>query len=120
MEINLEEFIPKWIEALESGKYKQTTCVMKMKEKDETFSYCCLGVACEILGLETVPGYVSTSNKENCETFQGENINQPSYLTLKYLLGDRNCENYIEMNDIHASFTEIAKEIRKDFKFYSE
>ena len=34
-----------WVEALCSGKYKQTTKVLHNKDDD---SYCCLGVACVI------------------------------------------------------------------------
>ena len=36
-----------WIEALKSGKYKQTTQVL-----GNTVGHCCLGVACEIAGFE--------------------------------------------------------------------
>jgi hypothetical protein len=33
----------KWANALRSGKYQQTTCVLQ-----DSKGYCCLGVACEI------------------------------------------------------------------------
>jgi hypothetical protein len=36
-----------WIEALESGKYKQAKCVLK----DSFGSYCCLGVAAHVCGV---------------------------------------------------------------------
>lgn len=37
----------KWLEALESGNYKQTNGYLKNKH-----GYCCLGVLCEVMGLE--------------------------------------------------------------------
>jgi hypothetical protein len=42
MILNRKQF-DKWIKALRSGKYKQTTGTLQNKE-----GYCCLGVACEL------------------------------------------------------------------------
>lgn len=39
----INEFVHEWLNALKSGKYDQTTEVLK----DDT-GYCCLGVACDI------------------------------------------------------------------------
>ncbi len=56
----------KWVEALESGDYTQTTGRLK----DES-GYCCLGVACEISGLGTwmtqdeVPGASEYASKHD-------------------------------------------------------
>lgn len=44
--ININEFY-KWIEALRSGKYKQTTGKLQ-----DGVGYCCLGVACKVLIFE--------------------------------------------------------------------
>jgi hypothetical protein len=38
----------KWIKALRSGKYEQTTGRLRLNESNE---FCCLGVACDISGL---------------------------------------------------------------------
>lgn len=38
----------KWVAALRSGKYKQTTSVLKHVSERDNLSYCCLGVLCEI------------------------------------------------------------------------
>lgn len=43
MRINREQF-KKWLRALRSGKYKQTTGTLQDKD-----GYCCLGVACKVL-----------------------------------------------------------------------
>ena len=40
-----QEIKQKWVEALRSGKYKQTTYVLRRED-----SYCCLGVLCDIAG----------------------------------------------------------------------
>jgi hypothetical protein len=45
-----QEVKAKWIAALRSGKYKQGHHFLARKKADEKdFSYCCLGVLCEIL-----------------------------------------------------------------------
>lgn len=44
--------VNKWIEALRSGKYRQGKGALAMKDKSKHATYCCLGVACLINGLE--------------------------------------------------------------------
>lgn len=41
----------KWLRALKSGKYKQTTGRLCRKVRGE-YRYCCLGVACEVLRIK--------------------------------------------------------------------
>ena len=41
-------FKKKWVKALRSGKYKQGRCRLYNPETD---SYCCLGVACRVVGI---------------------------------------------------------------------
>ena len=43
-----EDIEKRWVEALESGKYKQGKDSLKIQNKDGSFSYCCLGVLCEL------------------------------------------------------------------------
>lgn len=43
-----KEIADKWVEALRSGNYKQGMSALRSKEDE----YCCLGVLCEVLGLE--------------------------------------------------------------------
>lgn len=45
------EAIIKWIEALESGEYKQGYGVLR--DSEDTSHFCCLGVACDISGVGT-------------------------------------------------------------------
>jgi hypothetical protein len=44
----MNENTKKWVEALRSGKYKQTEHVLQ-----DTNGYCCLGVACVVYEQET-------------------------------------------------------------------
>jgi hypothetical protein len=58
-----EPFRTQWIEALRSGKYQQASGSL-MKVEDGTIGYCCLGVACKIVGIADnhLHGYGSTAN----------------------------------------------------------
>lgn len=51
METKLEpEFKAKWVAALRSGEYKQGFCFLHNRANN---SYCCLGVACKLAGVES-------------------------------------------------------------------
>ena len=87
-----------WIAALRSGKYKQ--CKGKLKVGD---SYCCLGVACEVLGI--VPIQI-----DNEWLYESEVAELP---TLAFealgLRDDEVCQRLIIMNDTDGkSFHQIA------------
>jgi len=41
----------RWVKALRSGKYKQATKILCKTDENETYSYCCLGVACKLQGI---------------------------------------------------------------------
>jgi hypothetical protein len=43
--------LAKWIEALRSGKYRQTQRVLRRVEEDGSCSMCVLGVLCEVSGM---------------------------------------------------------------------
>lgn len=47
----IQENRRKWLEALRSGEFKQTTGVLARQNDDGKYGYCCLGVACEISGV---------------------------------------------------------------------
>lgn len=47
----------KWLSALRSGNYQQGEGKLKITNEDNSeLFYCCLGVLCEIKGLDTEPG----------------------------------------------------------------
>jgi hypothetical protein len=43
-----EDVKGEWVRALRSGKYRQGTGALRSKDDE----YCCMGVLCEVLGLE--------------------------------------------------------------------
>jgi hypothetical protein len=53
-----------WIEALESGNYKQATGVLhkRIRNKDGSYtdSFCCGGVGCVVAGIPSTSHYVSS------------------------------------------------------------
>lgn len=46
-----KEFAEKWLEALRSGEYKQTSDTLVLEEDTKDYAYCCLGVAGRICDL---------------------------------------------------------------------
>lgn len=42
------DFIEKWLEALESGEYKQIKNKLREHTSPKSYGYCCLGVACDV------------------------------------------------------------------------
>lgn len=59
---NRADFIQKWIKSLKSGKYKQGEGCLK----DNKNQFCCLGVACDILGKEYNAGQFNKNNDFIC------------------------------------------------------
>lgn len=51
MSYKFNEFQLKWLEALESGEYKQCKNYLKQDFENE-IRYCCLGVGCELAGIK--------------------------------------------------------------------
>ena len=43
------EFKAKWLEALRSGKYRQTTGTLRRSTSSGKYSFCCIGVACNVI-----------------------------------------------------------------------
>ena len=53
------EFKAKWLEALRSGRYRQTSLMLRDK-----VGFCCLGVACDISGKGTWKAFLSSNGKQ--------------------------------------------------------
>lgn len=72
-----EEIKQQWCDALRSGKYKQGKGFLCQRIEDE-FSYCCLGVLCDILELynfETIAQKgIKTEDGYNYVDYLPENI----------------------------------------------
>lgn len=106
-----KEFAEKWIEALRSGDYKKGRGRLYNESKN---NYCCLGVACSILGIEnellkeySVTSDIFIRDLELKKVF-------PEELTDSNLMGE-----LIVLNDIEMySFDKISKWIKRNVEFY--
>jgi len=63
-----EEIKAKWLDALRSGKYQQTTNVLR-RERHGAASYCCLGVLCEVVDPDGVWMESGSGQGANNRTF---------------------------------------------------
>lgn len=120
----------KWLEALESGKYKRCTTELCHIETDKDgqlnkISFCCLGVGADLLcnkkDIEDVPN-------GNYRKYEGEATYAPDTVIKRLRLNDeqgcikvenikgyrRDEETLAELNDNGMSFKKIAEFIRKN------
>lgn len=111
-----------WIKALESGEYKQGRTRLCYKERDGSLSFCCLGVACELAGVEreetgtriTYSGDLGSAPMKVMEW-----LGLYGYLgSLRdgksYVIGSKTVACLTEANDLGASFADIAKFCREN------
>lgn len=47
-----KQYKEQWLEALKSGKYKKGTGKLRAKEDDGSYSWCCIGVYCDVRGFK--------------------------------------------------------------------
>lgn len=100
----------KWLEALRSGKYRQTTGRLRREEKEGT-GYCCLGVLCDLSGLGEWQG----------STYVVNGVREPAVLPRPVYewAGLTNPDPRVEdeflstMNDAYMSFATIANKIEE-------
>ena len=106
--INIE-LKKKWIEALRSGKYKQT----KGRLHDDN-GFCCYGVLCDIISPnEWVK--CNTGCGDTFYRFQGANSMMPDNDILKQVMKTHKCPACLAaMNDRGRSFNEIADVLQKE------
>ena len=107
----------KWLEALESGEYKQSQYILR----DSNNEYCCLGVMCEIAGLPFDDGCYAHSGWKDSQYLPGDfydkiglrsSNGQFRDLARHYNTG---FSSLTEMNDtLKATFKDIAAYIRHD------
>lgn len=94
----------KWIAALESGKYRQTTEYLCQSENKKR-TYCCLGVLCEVAGVPREKDY----------SYDGRYDVLSSKLLARFDLSHRDQDILTDMNDEQgASFKEIAIHIKEN------
>lgn len=119
-----------WIKALESGNYSQARRVLHDGE-----GFCCLGVLCDINGVEWVQdeiGDFGYNDGEHHRGFPGQPVMDwldldlqelripMSSLSLEQLdrlgpVGSNPRISVAALNDYHFTFAEIAAVLRKEF-----
>ena len=120
------KFQLEWLDALESGKYKQGTKNLKYKLLKGTIKYCCLGVGCELLHLPSASFSLKTGRKVyEFVTYKCNNANlAPPELIEALKIRDgggfiinnitTKVSSLVDMNDSGCSFKEIAKFCREN------
>lgn len=100
----------KWIEELESGKWKQGKGHLHASD-----AYCCLGVLCEIAGLKKKTQY------EVARYFY-KDTSELSYLPAAFANEMKVTEDarLARLNDSGADFKTIAEELRFHYDRYME
>lgn len=114
----------KWLRALESGKYRRGQCLLKV-DYGKGFLYCCLGVACEVAGVD----WSKQPDDDRGYVVDGEDGVLPKRMI--EWLGVFGCEgetapdddlthpSMVKMNDrLDLSFKKIAARIRKNPELY--
>lgn len=117
------EFTPKqlqWLEALESGKYKQGKKKLYVIKGDDTKCHCCLGVAMELFHPNAREMKLDSSYPCFSKGYGVSNKVQ-KLLKLRSPEGHANDSRFLSltvMNDRGATFKEIAEHIRKNPEEY--
>lgn len=112
-----KEIMEKWVAALRSGEYKQTTGELK-----NFVGHCCLGVLCELAVEEDIVSY-----DPYFRSFEGTKSTLPrkvlSWANLKWsnpTIPETDHEGFnislAELNDTGSSFEKIADIIEKYYK----
>lgn len=103
----------KWVAALESGEFKQTTLFLQYGG-----AYCCLGVACRVYEKET-----GVNLAEGClSPDDGRPETLEIYPEVQEWLGLRKdnggfgdyCENLTDINDSSGDFDEVIEVIKSE------
>ena len=125
-------FFKEWVSALESGKFRRTSCVLCEKDRNGHLKYCCLGVLCKIAGIIER----DTHNKRYVVTYDGDTNTDilpplfvpeldgtgifPAGVHVKYTHANGEVYNYLDLADCNDSdffsFKDIAKIIRRIWK----
>jgi hypothetical protein len=110
----------RWIEALESGEYKQATKNLYCPDEDAGDSYCCLGVACVLMGTGKFKSDAYRVIDDNgyciCTVgAEGVSAGGEEYALEGFICGESDLfDTLVEMNDNEGrTFKQIASYLRK-------
>jgi hypothetical protein len=106
----------RWVTALRSGEYKQTTGSLNNGR-----GYCCLGVLCELLKDESdlFNKYTDDGVLDNKSSFYGNEETSLNNYQLDFVdLQAEQMDKLISLNDNYGrTFKELAYYIEKDFDY---
>lgn len=110
----------KWVEALESGEFKQTKRNLCKRNLNQKRSYCCLGLLCEIAKPGSLKPlrdrYDALGNPlmgSSILAYNNELYFPPDEILDLVGINKTQAANLAHVNDTGSSFKAIAKLIRK-------
>jgi hypothetical protein len=109
MAYRMNKWQKQWLEALESGEYRQT-----VEKLHDDKGFCCLGVACEILDIPSAKKG-STWMYDGCDVYASAEVVQKLHLHDSHgALATFGLGSLANMNDAGSTFAQIAKFIREN------
>lgn len=109
-----KELIEKWLEALESGAYKQGKSVLaQVVDKDDDVRYCCLGVLCNVYGMKMQPLIDECAQLLPKSVAKRAGLEYVGAFIKAVRYRGRGYESLAELNDHGVTFKTIARIIRE-------
>jgi hypothetical protein len=114
----------KWIEALESGKYRQGKGALHSHDEYGD-QFCCLGVACDIfkdeLDLRIEPhATINIINGLTCYRYNQDAVYLPRAVGEYLQFHSEQQTVYASLNDQGKSFKELAGQLRETYQIPKE
>jgi len=109
-----QELIDKWLEALESGEYKQGKRELATETPNGEFRFCCLGVVCVEAGIEKDLLIGLSYLPEKIAKKLG--IEDGGSFIVGVTHRGRRYKNLASMNDAGVRFKTIARIIRENLE----
>lgn len=117
-EKRMKKNIKKWVKALESGEYTQTSGRLEVKKEDGSFAHCVMGVACRLYANEHPDWEVRVVSDYSYFEFSSFT---PPLVVLEWLglepplVCTSNGTSLIGLNDSGVSFSDLAKIIKTEY-----
>ena len=115
-----KEIAEKWVAALRSGEYKQTSGILANHNRTE---HCCLGVLCELAIKAGVEMQIEREVGTSCMRFDGEGSHLPDCVQdwadtygEVAVVARQSLTELIHMNDKGCSFEDIADVIEEHWE----
>ena len=108
-------FKSKWLEALRSGKYRQTNGTLRLTTPGGNHRFCCLGVACNIVSNRRWKPVGWTANTHGDMYCGWDDHDSSEINSLPFLEDPDTLQALVQLNDdCQASFLDIADWIEKN------